>query len=175
MWATLGTRTSAEVRTATVRRLHPGVGGVDDHRHTRGTNEDGEGESRSWAVRSAHYQSTVASIPEAWFGIPAGDNNVEPIRGEDADTIAKRLGFPPLAPGEPGTTIAVVSPKLDGHAEDGPSVSRGLVSGTCGPRWSPSATSPAMTFNVARDGDGLELADPRRRCVAFPVPRTLRI
>ena len=127
--------------------------------HTRCRNEHDEVESRlvGCALGSSYESDGCVHTGRRWFGIPDGANNLEPIRGEDADAIAKPLGFPPLAPGEfvdqsPPPTSSTTTTKT------GPSAcSRTRSSGTRGPRWSHWRPEP---------GDGVQRRARRRRARA---------
>jgi hypothetical protein len=137
--------------------------------HTHCRNEHDEVESRlvGCALGSSYEADGRVHTGRHWFGIPNGANNLEPVRGEDADAIAGRLGFPPVSPGESGTTIAVLAPKLDDHDED--EAVRMLADSVVWHLWPKMIArgdqNPVMTFNVARDGDQLELANPREHPV----------
>lgn len=133
--------------------------------HTRCRNQADEIESRlvGCALGRSYEEDGGAHTGRHWFGIQVGADNVEPVRGKEADSIATRLGFPPFALNELGTTIAVLAPKLDGHGED--IAVRLLADSVVWHLWpkmvARNGHDPAMTFTVARDGEPVELADPR--------------
>ena len=133
--------------------------------HTRCRNEFDRIESRlvGCALGSSYDANGRPHTGRHWFGIPDAAGNIEPIRGDEADLVAHRLGFPPLAAGEFGTTIAVLAPKLDHHDEG--EAARMLADSVIWHLWPKMihrvGRDPAMTFRVALDGESLELADPR--------------
>lgn len=137
------------------------------HTHCRNERDDIESRLVGCALGSSYEMDGRVHTGRHWFGIPDGAGNLEPVRGEDADAIAQRLGFPPFVPGELGTTIAVLSPKLDDHDEDeAVRLVADSVVWHLWPKMIPRRNQePAMTFSVARDGEVLELEDPRRHPV----------
>jgi hypothetical protein len=48
-----------------------------------------------------------------WWGTIAGDGVVDPLVGEDAETLARSIGFPAFGPEETGTTIGIVAPRFE--------------------------------------------------------------
>jgi hypothetical protein len=139
--------------------------------HTHCRNESDAIESRlvGCALGNSFEADGRAHTGRHWFGIPEGPGVIEPVRGEEADAIAETLGFPRLGPTELGTTIAVLAPKLDDHSED--EAVQLLADSVAWHLWpkmiAPAGGEPAMTFSIVRDGDPVELIDPR----AHPVLR----
>jgi hypothetical protein len=85
--------------------------------YTRCTTEAGTVESRmvGCALGPSFAADARPFTGRHWFGVPSGDEIIDPIRGDDADAIAAELGLPPFTGAEFGTTVAVLAPKLDGR------------------------------------------------------------
>ncbi|MFE2999153.1 hypothetical protein ACFXG4_29615 [Nocardia sp. NPDC059246] len=101
-----------------------------------------------------------------WWGDGSGAV-IEPLTGEAADTMARRLGLQPFGPSETGTTITVVDPDL-GDRE--PPEAAGYLAETIAWQLWPKmlATNsgrpgPAMKFTVTCDGIEYPVPDPSGR------------
>jgi hypothetical protein len=132
--------------------------------YTRCRNGEGQPESRlvGCALGQSFESDGHAHTGRHWFGLTAESPDlVEPMIGHEADALAEDLGFPSFADGAFGTTIAVVSPELDGRDED--AISSRLVSAVLWHLWPKMVDrgdGPAMQFAVARNGSPLEIPDP---------------
>jgi hypothetical protein len=137
------------------------------HTHCRNESDVIEARLVGCALGGSYEADGRAHTGRHWFGIPEGPGVIEPVRGEDADAIADLLGFPRLAPGELGLTIAVLAPKLDDHAES--EAVQLLADSVTWHLWPKMLArqrgEPAMTFSVAHDGEPVELIDPREHPV----------
>jgi hypothetical protein len=132
--------------------------------HTRCTNEDGEDESRLIGCALGHGFDVDGSAftGRHWFGVPVGEEIVDPIRDQEADTMADELGFPAFGDDEYGTSIAVVAPKLDSRGDD--VAMRVLADSIVWHLWPKmvvrATDGPAMTFDVRHNGVPVAIADP---------------
>ncbi len=52
-----------------------------------------------------------------WWGVQS-EEIVRPLLGPDADQLAAALSLPPFAPGETGTTVAVIAPELGDRTDE---------------------------------------------------------
>jgi hypothetical protein len=132
--------------------------------HTRCRNERGEVVSRLVACALGHGYARDGHIftGRHWFGVRDASDVVQPVSGEAADAMAAQLGFPPIAAGELGTTVAVLAPELDGRTADR-SV-RLLADSVLWHLWPKmvgrDGGTAAMTFRVALNGEAVEISDP---------------
>ncbi|WP_157610308.1 hypothetical protein [Spirillospora albida] len=98
-----------------------------------------------------------------WWGDVSGDV-VEPLIGEAADAMAKRLGLEAFAPDETGTTVIVLDPSLE---EREPPVAAEYLAETIAWHLWPKMLEtvdgvPPMRFSVNCDGNEYAVPDPRR-------------
>jgi hypothetical protein len=132
--------------------------------HTRCRDEFGNPESRliGSALGPGFEADGRAFTGRHWFGLPEGSSEiVEPVRGEDADRIARALGFPPFQGDELGTTVAVVAPNLDGQSPE--AVAERMAQAILWHLWPKMVdrgTGPAMLFAVSNDGASIPITDP---------------
>lgn len=94
-----------------------------------------------------------------WWG-DVQDDHVEPLRGAEADTVARSLGLLPFADGETGTTLVVLDPDLDDF-EDVEEGARHLADTLAWQLW------PIM---LPERGDDRLVAEVRAGGTTFPVP-----
>ncbi|GAA0547485.1 hypothetical protein [Actinomadura livida] len=97
-----------------------------------------------------------------WWGDVSGDV-VEPLTGDAADMMAKRLGLEPFAPDETGTTVIMLDPSLDDRE---PTVAADYLAETIAWHLWPkmldgAGGAPAMRFSVTCDGIEHPVPDPR--------------
>ncbi|MBO2461450.1 hypothetical protein [Actinomadura violacea] len=97
-----------------------------------------------------------------WWGDTSGDV-VEPLIGDAADMMAKRLGLEAFAPGETGTTVVMLDPSLEGRE---PTKAADYLAETIAwhlwPKMLDAASgAPAMRFSVTCDGIEHPVPDPR--------------
>ncbi|MEW2632031.1 hypothetical protein AB0903_10295 [Streptomyces sp. NPDC048389] len=97
-----------------------------------------------------------------WWGDTSGEV-VEPLVGEEAESVARRLGIEAFGPDETGTTIVVIDPHLD---ELDPSDAADYLAETITWHLWPKMIStdgepPAMRFAVTCDGVSHPVPDPR--------------
>jgi hypothetical protein len=132
--------------------------------YTRCTTESGEDETRliGCALGPAFHVDGCSHTGRHWFGVPAGDGIVEPIRGEAADRMAAELGFPAFGKEEWGTTIAVLAPKLDGRPDE--QSMRLVADSILWHVWPKMVVrdngAPAMTFSVTHNDVPVAIPDP---------------
>ncbi|GAA1840599.1 hypothetical protein GCM10009772_17820 [Pseudonocardia alni subsp. carboxydivorans] len=94
-----------------------------------------------------------------WWG-DAQEGYVEPLRGPDADSVARQLGLQPFADDESGTTLVVLDPDLDDFEEIG-DAARHLADTIAWQLW------PIM---LPERGDNRLVAEVRASGATFPVP-----
>ncbi|MEJ1195840.1 MULTISPECIES: hypothetical protein [unclassified Streptomyces] len=97
-----------------------------------------------------------------WWGDTSGDV-VEPLIGQEAEAVARRLGLRSFAPDETGTTVVVIDPNLDDME---PSAAADYLADTIAWHLWPKMISadgeqPAMRFSVTCDGIQHPVPDPR--------------
>ncbi|MEU3657016.1 hypothetical protein AB0E67_30270 [Streptomyces sp. NPDC032161] len=97
-----------------------------------------------------------------WWG-DISDDVVEPLTGQDADIVARRLGLRPFGPEETGTMVVVIDPILD---ELRPVEAADYLADTIAwhlwPKMISTAGKPAdMRFSVTCDGVEHPVPDPR--------------
>lgn len=97
-----------------------------------------------------------------WWG-DTSSTVVEPLVGEEAETVAQRLGLQGFGPQETGTTVLVIDPNLD---ELEPSDAAAYLAETITWHLWPKMISmggkqPAMRFSVTCDGIHHAVPDPR--------------
>ncbi|MGW6477997.1 hypothetical protein ACWGDS_08660 [Streptomyces sp. NPDC055059] len=140
--------------------------------HTRCRNPYGELETR--LIGCAMWESYYADAPENplrytgrhWWGDTSGDV-VEPLVGDEADSVAHRLGLRPFGPEETGTSVVVVDPKLerDEHQLEVAEAAEYLAETISWHLWpkmiEKDGSSPPMRFEVRRDGQSVPVPDPR--------------
>ena len=165
--------------------------------------EDGERRLIACALGDSFQQGGMQYSGRCWWGRRRRDTDgVEPLVGSDAETWARRLGFPDRRDGESGTSIMVLGPDLkpgeeSGEGElpwDAEEIIRAIMLGY----WpklvpeEPGGRSP-MGFRIERFGDvialpPLEELSPLKHFVPHlrrvreaarsggnPVPATVRI
>ena len=94
-----------------------------------------------------------------WWG-DVRTGHVEPLRGAQAETVARSLGLSPFADDETGTTLVVLDPDLDDF-EDVDGAARHLASTLAWQLW------PIM---LPERGDNRLVAEVRASGMTFPVP-----
>ncbi|MFJ3765374.1 hypothetical protein ACIPQJ_21140 [Streptomyces sp. NPDC090082] len=136
--------------------------------HTRCRTPQGELETR--LIGCTLWKSHVAVQNGAsrrftgrhWWGDASGDV-IEPLRGTQADTVARRLGLRPFATDETGTTVVVIDPSLD--ELEPPEAADYLAETIAWHLWpkmiSVEDGTPAMRFSVTCDGIDHPVPDPR--------------
>ncbi|MFE7261982.1 hypothetical protein ACFU9B_07920 [Streptomyces sp. NPDC057592] len=97
-----------------------------------------------------------------WWG-DTSDAVVEPLTGQDAETVARRLGLRPFGPEETGTMVVVIDPILD---ELTPVEAAGYLAESIAwhlwPKMIDTGGRPAdMRFTVTCDGVDFPVPDPR--------------
>ncbi|MFF4258438.1 hypothetical protein ACFY1L_45345 [Streptomyces sp. NPDC001663] len=97
-----------------------------------------------------------------WWGDTSGQV-VEPLVGEEAETVAQRLGLQAFGPRETGTTVVVLDPNLD--ELEPPEAADYLGETIAWHLWpkmiSTGGKTPAMRFSVTCDGVHHPVPDPR--------------
>ncbi|MDH6132795.1 hypothetical protein P3T37_002181 [Kitasatospora sp. MAA4] len=132
--------------------------------HTRCRVGDGfETRLIGWAVHESYSTDTVDG-PKTFTGRHywgrVQDGYVEPLVGEEADEMARKLGLKPFPADGTGTTVAVVDPDF-GERDDSEAM-QWIVDAmvwNLWPKMLPEGGSSPMRFSVTRDG------------VEIPVPR----
>lgn len=94
-----------------------------------------------------------------WWG-DVQEDHVEPLRGAEADTVARSLGLLPFAEDETGTTLVVLDPDLDDF-EDVDEAGRHLANTLTWQLW------PIM---LPERGDDRLVPEVRASSTTFPVP-----
>ncbi|GAA1251857.1 hypothetical protein GCM10009609_14010 [Pseudonocardia aurantiaca] len=94
-----------------------------------------------------------------WWG-DVQEGHVEPLRGAEADSVARLLGLQPFPDGETGTTLVVLDPDLDDFEEIG-DAARHLANTIAWQLW------PIM---LPERGDNRLVAEVRAGGTTFPVP-----
>jgi hypothetical protein len=134
--------------------------------HTRTAAPEQESRLIGIALGNSYERDDQAYTGRHWFGLVSGDH-VEPVRGEEADALAARLGFPSRAPDDTGTTIAIVGFDLDGR--DATQAGETLASSILWHLWPKAIDRGAgrvpMAFDVTVDDMPIPIPDPR----AHPV------
>lgn len=96
-----------------------------------------------------------------WWGDASGDV-IEPLMGDEADAMARKLGLRPFGSTETGTTIVILDPNLDGSEPS--EVARYLAQTIAYQLWPkilPNADGvPSMRFTVTCDGIEYPVPDP---------------
>lgn len=136
--------------------------------HSRCRTPQGGHETR--LIGCTLWQSYVTVEPEGrrrytgrhWWGDLTSDV-VEPLVGQQAETVAQRLGLRPFTPEETGTTVVVIDPNLDDLE---PRAAADYLADTIAwhlwPKMiSTGDTPPAMRFSVTCDGTQHAVPDPR--------------
>jgi hypothetical protein len=108
-----------------------------------------------------------------WWGAIAEDGVVDPLTGDDAETLARAIGFPAFGPEETGTTIGIVAPRFeltdeDEDAETRPAIERRAlefaaeaIAWNFWPKMIPVGdVPPRMRFAISIDGDPVAIPDP---------------
>ena len=98
-----------------------------------------------------------------WWGERTTDL-VEPIRGDAADDVARKLGLRPFSPNETGTTVVIVDPDLD--EREPRAAAQYLADTILWNLWPKMLTRdegapPPMRFSVYVDGAEVPVPDPR--------------
>ncbi|WP_134732659.1 hypothetical protein [Amycolatopsis nivea] len=96
-----------------------------------------------------------------WWGDVRKDY-VEPLRGPDADSVARGLGLQPFAEGESGTTLTVLDPDL-GEFEDVEEAARHLANTIAWQLWPimlPEREEKRLIAEVRADGTTFPVPDP---------------
>lgn len=97
-----------------------------------------------------------------WWGDRAADL-VEPIRGEEAEELARKLGLRPFATDETGTSVIILDPDLD--ERDPLEVATYLADTILWNLWpkmlSTENARPPMKFSVFCEGTEVPVPDPR--------------
>lgn len=97
-----------------------------------------------------------------WWG-DTSDAVVEPLTGQDAEAVARRLGLRPFGPEETGTTVVVIDPILD---ELTPVEAAGYLADSIAWHLWPKMINTGgrladMRFSVTCDGVDFPVPDPR--------------
>jgi hypothetical protein len=98
-----------------------------------------------------------------WWGDVQGDH-VEPLRGAEADEIARGLGLSPFQEGESGTTLVVLDPDLDDF-DDFEAAARHLANTIAWQLWPimlPERGDQRLVPEVVAGGRVFEVPDPAR-------------
>lgn len=95
-----------------------------------------------------------------WGDVRQEPDHVEPLRGPEADTVARSLGLQPFADDESGTTLTVLDPDLDDF-ETVEEAAQHLATTIAWQLW------PIM---LPERGDNRLAPEVRASGVAFPVP-----
>lgn len=96
-----------------------------------------------------------------WWGRLVGDV-VDPVTGDEADSLADALGLPPFAGSELGTTVAVLDPQLDGRGPfDAIAHIAEAILWHFWPKMLPDREGrAAMEFRASVDGTEIAIPDP---------------
>ncbi|MFC8382132.1 hypothetical protein [Nocardia sp. NPDC057272] len=98
-----------------------------------------------------------------WWGDASGDV-IEPLVGDAADAMARKLGLRPFGASETGTTISILDPNLDGSEPS--DIARYLAETIVYQLWPKmlpdSFGVPPMRFSVTCDGIEYPVPDPAR-------------
>ncbi|MDJ0395010.1 hypothetical protein QMK17_16925 [Rhodococcus sp. G-MC3] len=97
-----------------------------------------------------------------WWGDDMGDV-LEPLKGEDAEGVAKNLGLTPFRAEETGTTIVVIDPDLDGR--ESIEAAGWIADAMAWNLWPKMITkrdgsAPDIRFSVSCDGEQITVPDP---------------
>ncbi len=97
-----------------------------------------------------------------WWGDTSGEV-VEPLVGQEAETVAQRLGLRPFAFEETGTTVVVIDPNLDGmEPSDAADYLADTIAWHLWPKMISTDSRPAsMRFSVTCNGVQHSVPDPR--------------
>lgn len=102
-----------------------------------------------------------------WWGVRNEHTGAEPVTGEEAETIARRLGMTTPAPTSTGTTVAVLGPDPGDE-----STTRAMVEGIAKaatwwawPHMVGSDGSPSIRFSLSHEGERIAPPDPTRHPV----------
>lgn len=134
--------------------------------HTRTRTESGL-ESRFMGAALGHnYQVGVRRFTgRHWWGRIAADGVVDPLLGDEADTLADALGLPGFAESQTGTSITIVQPLLHERTpEQHLRFIRTALLWNFWPKMVPYqiGSRPPMRFRLVLDGDELTPPDPDR-------------
>ncbi len=97
-----------------------------------------------------------------WWGDRTSDL-VEPIRGDDAEDLAARLGLRPFAPDETGTSVIILDPDLDERAplEVATYLANTILWNLWPKMLSKEGAPSPMKFSVFCEGTQVPVPDPR--------------
>ena len=140
--------------------------------YTRCRTSDGSLESRligcalwkSFVGRDPHTREEHRYTGRHWWGDVADDGVVEPLLGDEADSVAARLGIRGFADDETGTTIVVIDPILEdlSPSELGDYLAETMVWHLWPKMLDGGGDGAAMDFAVHCDGVDHAVPDPRR-------------
>ena len=116
------------------------------------------------AVGTQYATDTRRFTGKHWWGV-ASNARVEPLTGDDADQLARSLGFPEFKDEETGLSILILAPRFNGSAPR--QAMNFLASSITWNFWSkmiagvPGGRAP-MSFQVSLDGEPVAIPDPTR-------------
>ncbi|MER7583546.1 hypothetical protein [Kitasatospora sp. NPDC097691] len=125
-----------------------------------------------WAVHESYSTDTVEG-PKTFTGRHywgrVQDGYVEPLIGEEADDVARRLGLKALPDGETGTSVAVIEPRF-GQRDDAEAMRwiADAIVWNLWPKMLPEGGDAPMRFSITYDGS--EVSIPRPSEVAHLRP-----
>ncbi|MFE2722851.1 hypothetical protein [Kitasatospora sp. NPDC059327] len=117
-----------------------------------------------WAIHESYSTDTVEG-PKTFTGRHywgrVQDGYVEPLVGEEADEVARRLGLRALPEGETGTTVAVIEPGF-GERDDAEAMRwiADAIVWNLWPKMLPEGGQPPMRFSIAYDGTDVPVPRP---------------
>lgn len=136
--------------------------------HSRCHTAEGELETR--LIGCTLWKSYVAAEQDGgrrytgrhWWGDTSGQV-VEPLVGQEAENVARRLGLTPFGPEETGTTVVVIDPHLDGlEPSEAADYLAETITWHLWPKMISTDDKPlAMRFTVTCDGVPHPVPDPR--------------
>ncbi|MEJ2866731.1 hypothetical protein WCD74_03085 [Actinomycetospora sp. OC33-EN08] len=97
-----------------------------------------------------------------WWGEVQGDH-VEPLRGPEADRVARSLGLLPFAEDESGTTLIVLDPDLDEFDDDSDTAADHLANTIAWQLWPimlPERGDDRLAAEVVSNGSVFRVPDP---------------
>lgn len=97
-----------------------------------------------------------------WWGDVQGDH-VEPLRGSEADAVARSLGLLPFGEDESGTTLIVLDPDLDEFDDDSDTAARHLANTIAWQLWPimlPERGDDRLAAEVVSNGSVFPVPDP---------------
>ncbi|WP_007024505.1 hypothetical protein [Saccharomonospora iraqiensis] len=130
---------------------------------------DGGSEARFIAIElgSSYDRDGRRYTGRHWWGVRNERTGAEPIIGEEAETIARRLGMTTPAPASTGTTIAVLGPDPGDESKTRDMVESIATAATwwAWPHMVGSDGRPSIRFSLSHEGERISPPDPTRHPV----------